>query len=82
MLDACFLDSSKNYGDDSQSGDDFIPESFTDCFLILQYNKAVLSNRTFFPMNERVKHFSLFFPLSFPDTTTHILSDEQSGMLG
>ena len=21
-------------------------------------------------MNERVKHFSLFFPLSFPDTTT------------
>jgi hypothetical protein len=36
MLDACFLDSSKNYGDDSQSGDDFIPESFTDCFLNLQ----------------------------------------------
>jgi hypothetical protein len=22
-------------------------------------------------MNERVKHFSLFFPLSFPDTTTY-----------
>jgi hypothetical protein len=41
-------------------------------FSIYCKNKTVLSNRTFFPMKEG-KHFSLFFPLSFPDTSTNFM---------